>query len=351
MNEKKQLSVILPVYNAGEYLENTIESVLQSVHIDLELIIINDGSTDNSEEICRKYSSDPRVVYFVQENKGVSSAREKGMQYVKGEYLTFIDSDDYVEPDMYDKMYSTAVSNESEIVSCGFHKVMDTATIAIRHGTSRNLCTKEACERLSINLITHGRVLNDPNLGTGFFEGVLWDSIYKTEFIMKNHFQFISFWNNEDDYLFKIQCYNAATNVSILEEYLYYYRVRSDSLSRKRRYIDDLYSRRCKGREYIYKLLAEVYSGEKQALQEYKDDFERKILLMTLYNETVCNNPHPYHESIRLLKNVRNKEKSNISKGLWKGASFVEKGFLILLFCRLYRCAYIINRYLIHKYR
>ena len=90
------ISVIIPVYNGEKYISECIESVLKQTFRDFEIIVINDGSTDNTAEICRKFKN---IRYFYQENKGVSKAREKGLQVSKGEYITFIDSDDTIKSD------------------------------------------------------------------------------------------------------------------------------------------------------------------------------------------------------------------------------------------------------------
>ena len=95
------ISVIIPVYNGEKYISECIESVLKQTFRDFEIIVINDGSTDNTAEICRKFKN---IRYFYQENKGVSKAREKGLQVSKGEYITFIDSDDTIKSDFLETM-------------------------------------------------------------------------------------------------------------------------------------------------------------------------------------------------------------------------------------------------------
>ena len=113
-----EVSVIIPVYNAEKYLEKCIESVVNQTLKDIEIILINDGSTDGSEEICKKYLSDERVIYYSKENEGLAAARQDGIERASGEYIGFVDSDDWVEPDMYEKMYAAAKSNNSDVVYC-----------------------------------------------------------------------------------------------------------------------------------------------------------------------------------------------------------------------------------------
>jgi len=107
------ISVIIPVYNGEKYISECIESVLNQSYRDFEIIVINDGSTDNTADICKKFED---IRYFYQENRGVSKAREKGLQMAKGEYITFIDSDDRVKPDFLEVML--AAMSDCDIVCC-----------------------------------------------------------------------------------------------------------------------------------------------------------------------------------------------------------------------------------------
>ena len=107
------ISVIIPVCNGEKYISECIESVLKQTFGDFEIIVINDGSTDNTAEICKKFD---KIKYFYQKNRGVSKSREKGLQMSKGEYITFIDSDDKVKGDFLEKMLSEMGS--CDIVCC-----------------------------------------------------------------------------------------------------------------------------------------------------------------------------------------------------------------------------------------
>ena len=107
------ISVIIPVYNGEKYISECIESLLKQTCRDFEIIVINDGSTDDTENICKKFD---KVRYFYQKNRGVSKAREKGLQMAEGEYITFIDSDDKVKADFLEKMLSEIVN--CDIVCC-----------------------------------------------------------------------------------------------------------------------------------------------------------------------------------------------------------------------------------------
>ena len=98
MDENKKISIIVPIYNSEKYLDECLLSIQNQSYTNFEVLLINDGSTDNSNFICEKFvSQDVRFRHFSQENKGVSSARNYGLKEASGEFITFIDSDDYVE--------------------------------------------------------------------------------------------------------------------------------------------------------------------------------------------------------------------------------------------------------------
>lgn len=120
-----KVSIIVPVYNVEAYLERCLDSLVNQTLEDIEIIVVNDGTPDNSQEIIDKYVKEyPNKVFgYIKENGGLSDARNYGMQYAKGEFIAFVDSDDYVRTDMYEKLYNKAVEEDSEIVVCGYFKV------------------------------------------------------------------------------------------------------------------------------------------------------------------------------------------------------------------------------------
>lgn len=130
-----KLSVIVPVYNVEKYLRKCLDSLVNQTFHDMEIIIVNDGSPDKSQEIIEEYDKKyPFVKAFVKENGGLSDARNYGIARAQGEYLAFVDSDDYVEPTMYETMYTKAVSGNFDMVVCDFEEIYSDHTV---NGTSR----------------------------------------------------------------------------------------------------------------------------------------------------------------------------------------------------------------------
>ena len=113
------ISVIVPVYKTEQYLERCVDSILNQTYENIEVILVDDGSPDKCSEICDRYANkDRRVKVIHKKNGGVSTARNEGLDIVTGDYVTFVDSDDYIECDMYEKMLSKAVEYECDVVMC-----------------------------------------------------------------------------------------------------------------------------------------------------------------------------------------------------------------------------------------
>lgn len=117
------LSVIVPVYNCENYIQDCIESILNQTYKNIELIIINDGSTDGTENVLKQYENNEKIKIIHQVNKGVSSARNCGIDIANGEFITFVDSDDTIDIDMYELLMRYFLTEEYDIVHCGYKRV------------------------------------------------------------------------------------------------------------------------------------------------------------------------------------------------------------------------------------
>ena len=118
----KMISVIVPIYDVEKYLPKCIESIINQTYKDLQIILVDDGSPDSCPQICNEYAKlDLRIEVIHQENSGVSAARNAGLKIAKGEYIGFVDPDDWIEPDMYSAMLTSMIENEAELVVCGYN--------------------------------------------------------------------------------------------------------------------------------------------------------------------------------------------------------------------------------------
>lgn len=126
--EQPLVSIIIPVYNGEKYLRPCIESILHQSYQNWELLLIDDGSHDRSGAICDEYSADPRITAIHKQNGGQAAARNRGVSMAKGEYISFIDCDDWLEPDMYEQLINTLQEQQAEVVICGYYEEYTTRT-------------------------------------------------------------------------------------------------------------------------------------------------------------------------------------------------------------------------------
>lgn len=145
----KLLSIIVPVYNVKPYLKKCVESIINQTYKNLQILLVDDGSTDGSQDICDEYArKDSRIVVIHKENGGLSTARNEGMDRAKGEYITFVDSDDWLEPNMYDEMITQLEKYDADLVACSFFECKGDEKKAV--GDSKNVTVLDK-EEIFIN--------------------------------------------------------------------------------------------------------------------------------------------------------------------------------------------------------
>ena len=167
------VSIIVPIYNAEKYLNRCIDSLINQTKKELEFILINDGSTDSSEEIIKSYS-DKRIKYYKNKNQGIGKTRNFGIEKAKSDYIMFLDSDDYLEYNACEKLYEKISSENLDLVICDYYKVYENGT-------------KEDVKVLSFENTTlkeKNNILLDINLAP-------WNKIYKLDLIKKNNIKFV----------------------------------------------------------------------------------------------------------------------------------------------------------------
>ena len=126
----KLLSVIIPVYNVKPYLEKCVESIVDQTYHNLQIILVDDGSTDGSQTICDELAQkDSRIVVIHKENGGLSTARNVGMDRAKGDYIAFVDSDDWLERNMYEVLINQLEAHDADLVACSKKKQLETVKI------------------------------------------------------------------------------------------------------------------------------------------------------------------------------------------------------------------------------
>ncbi len=222
-----KVSVIVPIYNAAQYLRECLDSIVNQTLKEIEIILIDDGSTDSSAVICKEYLSDSRVTYYHKENEGLAAARDDGMMRAHGEYIGFVDSDDWIESDMYEKMYAAAKSNDSDIVFCN--------CIQNEKGYRFSREIPEGAynrEEIKSELLPKTLAFISKDGGK---RSIRWSNcmrIYKTETLTKNGIRFDRRLRRSQDLQLTYEAMLAAQNFYYIDEPLYHNRVVADSLSR-----------------------------------------------------------------------------------------------------------------------
>jgi len=222
-----KISVILTIYNTAKYLPECLDSILQQSMTEFELLCINDASTDGSFEILNRYAAqDKRLqLYTMPDNKGASHCRNFGLTKAQGEYVIFLDSDDYFKLTMLQELYEQAERDKADIVICNSVKHDD-----VLH---ENLYMKDSL-RIDYLHKTHGfHYTNCAEYIFNFCKGWAWDKLYRKSFIEEHELQF-PILSNTEDAVFVYQSLILANRISVLDSILVVHRIRrNDSISNR----------------------------------------------------------------------------------------------------------------------
>ena len=238
-----KISVVIPCYNVGNYIEKCLESVLSQTFSELQVIVVNDGSTDDTAEVIERFTSDSRVKYIAQANAGVSAARNAGLEAATGGLLAFVDSDDYLELDMYEKLHTALTGSNADMAVCNYNLVYDDhidkkysrmsrQTVNVKDDVYGYFARHCACPK--------------PN-------NYIWTRLYKADIVKRSGVRFEQY-KLADDTLFNYKLLPLINTVAFIPEGLYNYFQRSNS---------NVYTVANKGN------LAAVYADTFQALADY----------------------------------------------------------------------------------
>lgn len=217
----KLISVIVPAFNVEKYIEQCITSILSQTYRNLELLIINDGSTDQTKFICENYErKDKRLKLISVKNNGVSSARNIGLKEAKGDYIFFVDSDDWIEPETLMDMKTSLEKSEFDCVMCSYNSYKNNNKIKSNHITNNS--NMVYTQKSIINAMCY---MNNPY--ENFDLGVIWGALYKKELI--NKIQFNENISIGEDFEFKYKVLLNSNSVMCTETQYYNYRLHSQS--------------------------------------------------------------------------------------------------------------------------
>lgn len=276
-----KISVIIPVYNTQEYLPKCIESVLSQPFENFEILLINDGSTDNSGAICDSYAmSDSRIRVLHKENGGVSSARNLGIEKAEGEYTIHLDSDDYISTNMLEEMYNKATLDNCDILIADYYSDIN-GNIKLYEQRLRNTNSNTIIKQLLEGEL-HGSVCNK----------LIKSSLYKDGNVTFN--QDIDYC---EDLLFNIECFLLNPKVSKIDKAFLYYVQRDGSAIRT--YNSKIFSGLFRLIDKLQQLLDSSYE---ESLNHFKLVAKRKMIISNLFSSREIRNK--YKEANKyILKN------------------------------------------------
>ena len=313
-----KISVIIPVYNVEQYIDKCLDSLVKQTFKDLEIIIVNDGSPDNSEAIIKKYEKKYKnIKYFKKENGGQSSARNFGLKHATGRYITFIDSDDYVSYDMYEKMYEKATSGDYDVVMCDLNYVYPDKKVRVSCGI------KEDTTNIKDVLLN-----NYP---------VVWNKLFKRELFEDNNLLFkTGVWFEDVEFLYRIFPY--VKTVGVIHEPFNQYIQREGSVMKTVN--QKIY-------DYIGNMNGIIdFYKERKLYDEYKKEIEFayvRYLYATFIKSMSRYDKKEYMKAVNLaIKNVK-EHYPHYRKNGYFYKSF--KGIYLLLFSRpLAKLLYLVKK-------
>lgn len=294
-----KISVIIPVYNAEKYLRACIESILKQSYREIELILVDDGSRDNSLAICNESAgySDISVHVIHQSNSGSSIARKTGVIAARGEYIGFVDADDYVAENMYERMIACAEEYNADIVMCGITYLSGDDAAPFHSKISAGVYTDERLAELKANACMDGIKPADKVIPPS-----LSNKIIRRDIVMR-HMQDISErLSMGDDWAVSYPCFWDAKCFAIIDECFYYYRHNTAGITKSCnehmwRDIEQLFSTSMKIKERYH------YSYD-----SYYRDYFQYMVLLCLVNETLREGGHRFWQLRNRLKTALNGE-------------------------------------------
>lgn len=295
--KKIKVSVIVPCYNAKKYLDKCLNSLINQTMKEIEIICVNDGSIDNTINILRKYQkNDKRITVINKENGGVSSARNEGIKFAHGEYIIFIDSDDYVDINMFSDMYQIAMKTNSDIVKCNrcdvYNALSNRPTIINRQPIWNKLkiINKDNFEKeLYIEFFGRSRLCN------------VFTMLINRHLIIDNNINFSMELKVDEDEIFVIQVLSRAARFTYIPNVYYYYIKNLTGLTGSGTNIYDRFSSR---KEHI-NILKKMSS--KWKIDNYDEVLQNKIGFVGIYTAmqtTIKNVKFNRREQYELFKQI-----------------------------------------------
>lgn len=256
------ISVVIPVYNVASYLREALDSVINQTYEELEIIVVDDGSTDGSGSICDEYKLDPRVIVIHQSNGGLSTARNVGLDHATGEYISFLDPDDAWHPSFIEKLLSAITRNDVDIAVCRYtrQKTEGSLISAGKNGIRVLRGLRRSCiPQPTAKEGTYGREDSLRMIANQTLNVSVWNKLYRAK--LWKSIRFPDGYNFEDN---DVMCHiiDISTSVTIIDHVLYYYRIRPGSITQTmtRKNINDLKEMMIRKAEFVRSHTPEIFN-------------------------------------------------------------------------------------------
>lgn len=286
-------SAIVPIYNVGDYLERCIQSILSQTYGNFELILVDDGSEDESFSICKQYESkDSRIIVMSQPNRGVSCARNVGLSIANGEYITFIDGDDWLAPETFKHLADIIKQWHPDMIRFGYRKIRNQRekgcySLPYDEGFYRG----EALNQIKMNSISNENVLDYKK--TRILSA--WACTIRRELLYKNNLLFEPYEEIlNEDYLFMLQTIWTVTSMYVSKEPFYYYDTRLNSLSTV--YRTHIYERK----QSLYKRYCQILPEKNKEVVNRLRNFYIDCIYDCIVNE--CKNGVPWYLAVKEIQ-------------------------------------------------
>lgn len=281
------ISIIVPVYNSEKTLERCVESILKQTYKNIEVILVNDGSTDNSLKIANKLADkDNRVYVITKDNGGVSSARNIGIKKSKGKYIGFVDADDWIGEEMYTSMYSNLLENNAEIVLCNYTQVYGEKFIK----RDEFYFIDETKINLKESLLTHIISRRENNI-----MGTCWRMLIAKSILVENEIEFDLGVRMSEDMMFMIKCIDKAKVISLDRYDEYFYWMNQSSITAN--YMPNIWEDMMVLINWCKKHLSNKYLNIN--LDYYLDECISSAVIVAISNSCKSNTPKSFFERLK----------------------------------------------------
>lgn len=332
--KKYKLSIVAAVYNLEKYLPRCLDSLVNQTLQDIEILCVDDGSTDSAPQIIDDYAIKypDKIKVFHKPNGGEFTTRNYGLERATGEYITFVDTDDFVEPNWAEKMYNAAKENDADLAVCGFERIdLNTGKVVSTNMTNFGNCVKKIDNKDDFIL---------------FINPAPWNKIYKLEKV--KNLRFLDF-RGFNDMIFLTSSFTQIEKIAFIPDVLYHYFLRYDSqihnvnkqdVENFKKYLLDLKqlyinSNKCEDMKYILDMMAFIHLGTSVM---YRASYDKTINIKQMLKETIKYldenfetwRKNPY---LKLGYSLR---KGFTHVGLW-GISLLYKWNMPMVYIALYR--------------